>query len=319
MDRPRRTHGRGLSGPLDLTHPTLLGALARCSFPTAGTVVDCAVSGGADSLALLVLAVAAGCEPTAHHVDHGLRDGSAAEAGVVRAVAERLGAGFRAHRVEVSTGPDLEARARVARFAALPDGVLTGHTADDRAETVLLHLLRGAGPAGAVGIARSARRPLLDLRRADTVGICAALGLDPVDDPSNRDPRFRRNRVRHEVLPLLADVAERDPVPILVRQADLFADVDAALRAEASMLDPTSARALSSAPRAVAGAAVRAWLVDVGIGDGYAVDAGAVDRVLSVARGEHRATEVAGGWRVSRTAGRLSVAPPSTWQDARHG
>src|SRR5690606_34240525 len=139
-----------------------------CSFPPAGTPVACAVSGGADSLALLVLAVDAGCRVTAVHVDHGLRSGSAAEAEVVAAAARRFGADFRAEAVSVAPGPNLEARARAARYGVLPPDVLTGHTADDQAEAVLLHLLRGAGLAGLSTMAARTDRPLLGLRRADT-------------------------------------------------------------------------------------------------------------------------------------------------------
>ncbi|MHB1854368.1 MAG: ATP-binding protein, partial [Acidimicrobiales bacterium] len=98
------------------------------------------MSGGADSLALLVLAVATGRAVTAFHVDHGLRPGSAAEADRVAAAAAGLGAGFRALSVEVEPGPNLEARARAARRAVLPPDASTGHTADDQAETVLLNL-----------------------------------------------------------------------------------------------------------------------------------------------------------------------------------
>lgn len=319
MDRPGPAHRRRLSAPEALAHPVVVGHLGSCSFPPAGTEVACAVSGGADSLALLVLACAAGCQVTAVHVDHGQRPGSAAEADVVAAAATWLGARFEARQVTVAPGPNLEARLRAARHAALPAGSLTGHTLDDRAETVLLHLLRGAGPAGAVGIARSPRRPLLDLRRRDTEAICAAVGLVPIVDPSNHDPRFRRNRVRRELLPLLTDIAERDPAPVLARQADLFADVQEALDAQARQLDPTSAAELAAAPVAVAGAAIRGWLVDAGVGDGYGVDAGAVGRVLDVARGTVVATEVAGGWRVARSRGRLSVTAPGAWQDAAHG
>lgn len=268
--------------------------LARCTFPPAGTAVTCAVSGGADSLALLVLAVAAGCEVTAVHVDHGLRPGSAAEAGVVGDAAARLGAGFRAETVDVAPGPNLEARARAARYAVLPAGVLTGHTADDQAETVLLNLLRGAGLDGLAGM-RQEGHPILDLRRAETEAVCAGEGLAPVTDPSNTDPAHRRNRVRHELLPLLNRIAERDVVPILARQAALLRDDADALDIG---LDPTDALVMAHSPPALARRAVRRWLSE---GQDHPPDAATVERVLAVARKEARATDVGAGRRVART------------------
>jgi tRNA(Ile)-lysidine synthase len=286
--------------------------LARCDFPPPGTEVTCAVSGGADSLALLVLAVDAGCAVTAVHVDHGLRQGSAAEAEVVRAAADRFGAGFRSVAARVDAGPNLEARARAARYAALPSDALVGHTADDQAETVLLNLLRGAGLDGLAGMAPG-RRPIRALRRAETRALCAALGLAPVADPTNDDVAFRRNRIRHEVLPVLNAAADRDLVPILARQAELARDDAAALDELAAAIDPTDAKALVAAPPALARRAVRAHLRASGPGgdERYPPDAAAVERVLAVARGEAVACEVAGGWRVSRRAGRLRLAPPS--------
>lgn len=304
--------------PLDLGEPFLRGLLSRCPFPPPGSSVTVAVSGGADSLCLLVLARASGAQVTAVHVDHGLRPGSAAEADLVRDAAIRCGAAFRAEAVAVAAGPNLEARARAARYAVLPADVLTGHTADDRAETVLLHLLRGAGPAGLSGIERGPRRPLLDLRRADTEALCRAVGLVPFEDPSNEDPSFLRNRVRHELMPLLADLGARDPVPLLVREADLFAGVDDLLVSLAADVDATCAAALVAAAPPVAGAAIRGWLRDAGVGDGYGVDAASVGRVLAVARGEQVATQVAGGWRVARSRGRLAVTPPDACKDADH-
>ena len=276
--------------------------LPRCRFAAPGTTVTCAVSGGPDSVALLVLACAAGLDVTAVHVDHGLRPGSAAEAGVVEAAAARFGARFRSERVNVGAGPNLEARARAARYAVLPADVLTGHTADDQAETVLINLLRGAGIDGLAGIRADGRRPLLGLRRRETSELCAALGLEPVSDPTNRDPQFVRNRVRHELLPLMEEIAGRDLVPVLARQAELLRDEADLLDELAANVDPTDASALRSAPLPLARRAVRALLRAE-----HPPTAAEVDRVLAVARLEAVACEVEGGRRVSRSAGRLTV------------
>lgn len=279
---------------------------ARCPFPPPGRPVHCAVSGGADSLALLVLARHAGLAVTVVHVDHGLRPGSAAEAGVVAAAAERFGAGFRAERVSVADGPNLEERARQARWAVLPEDTLTGHTADDRAETVLLNLLRGAGPRGLGALRPSPRHPLLDLRRTETEAVCAALDLQPVADPSNAEARFRRNRIRAEVLPLLADVAGRDPVPLLCRSGDLAGAASDALARLGAALDPTDCRALAGAEPAVAAEALRRW---VEAGTGRPPDRAGLERLVAVVRHEAVAAELAGGWRVARTGGRLRLEP----------
>lgn len=285
--------------------PGVQALLTRCRFPTTDGPHVLAVSGGADSLALLVLARAAGLEVEAVHVDHGLRAGSAREADVVAAAAARFGAHFRPVRVTVEPGSNLEARARAARYAALPVGVLTGHTLDDLAETVLVNLLRGAALDGLTPFQRpgSVSRPLVALRRADTVALCSAWGLIPVLDGSNDDPRFVRNRVRHEVLPLLDAVAQRDVAVVLARQAAVLADDAALLDELAAGIDPTDGRALSAASLPLARRAVRAWLREALAGQ--PPDADAVERVLAVARGEVLATELAGGVRVSRHRNRL--------------
>lgn len=279
--------------------------LQRCTFPQSETMSYAAVSGGADSLALLVLATATGRQVTAVHVDHGLRAGSTDEAEVVRQAAERFGASFRAESVELEQGPNLEARARTARRAVLPEGVMTGHTADDQAETVLLNLSRGTGLDGLVAMHPGPTKPILALRRSETEALCAELGLDPVDDPSNRDPAFTRNRVRHEVLPLLDDVVGRDVAALTSRTASLLGDDAAFLSLLAEQIDPTDAKALAAAPLPLSRRAVRRWLVTEN--PPYPPESAVVERVLAVANGLIRATEVGGGRSVRRGNGRLRL------------
>ena len=134
-------------------------------------------------------------------------------------------------RVTVGAGPNLEARARAARRAALPPGPATGHTMDDQAETVLLNLMRGAGLDGLAAMRPGPVHPMLALRRSETHGPVRAARPRPGDDPSNADRRFVRNRVRHELFPLARDIAGRDLVPVLARQAGLLADEATSRRA----------------------------------------------------------------------------------------
>jgi tRNA(Ile)-lysidine synthase len=285
-------------------------------------VVGC--SGGADSVALLALAVDAGLEPVAVHVDHGLRAGSGAEADVVTAVAARLGAASARRVVAVAPGPNLEARARDARYAALESAraerrataILVGHTLDDQAETVLLNLLRGSGASGLAGMAVCRDRivrPLLGLRRDDTREICHRLGIEPLHDPSNDDVSYRRAWVRHELLPMLDRGARRDLAPVLARQADV-------LREESELLDELAraawpgtgepgAGALAALRRPVARRAVRCWL------GAPPPSFDEVESVLAVARGEARAVDLAGGRRVAVRRGVLHIERFATVTD----
>ncbi len=201
----------------------LLGAvertLRRHAMLAGGETVLVAVSGGADSVALLHLlrTLAPAWRLALHvlHVDHQLRPDSAADARFVRDLGARLGVPVEVATVEVATRGSLEAAARQARYAALDacadrigaDRIAVGHTADDQAETVLMRLIEGTGARGLAGIPPvrgRVIRPLLECRRAVLVEELGRAGLPWVEDETNRDPKFLRNRIRHELLPLLA-------------------------------------------------------------------------------------------------------------------
>jgi tRNA(Ile)-lysidine synthase len=219
----------------------------RLGIPDDATLL-LAVSGGPDSMALLhgaarlVETDARGWHLTVAHLDHALRPDSADDARFVADAAEALALRFESLRTDVAAlahdeGRSIEEAAREARYrfleAVASDGALiaTAHTADDSAETVLLNLLRGSGLSGARGIpARRGRivRPLLDSRRATLRDLLEAAGIGYRLDPSNEDPAFLRNRVRHEVLPLL-DAIRPGAAERIGQFSRLAADDDALL------------------------------------------------------------------------------------------
>ncbi|HEX7195197.1 MAG TPA: tRNA lysidine(34) synthetase TilS, partial [Candidatus Limnocylindria bacterium] len=212
-----------------------------------------AVSGGPDSMALLhgaarlVGTPARGWRLTVAHLDHGLRDDSADDATFVADAALELDVPCQVGRIDVAAlardeGRSIEDAGREARYRFLEEIapqdalIVTAHTADDAAETVILNLLRGSGLSGVRGIpARRGRiaRPFLGERRATLRSLLDASGIAYRLDPSNEDPVHLRNRVRGEVMPLLEQLRP-GAVDRIGQFARLAADDDALLSALAS-------------------------------------------------------------------------------------
>ncbi|HET9852475.1 MAG TPA: tRNA lysidine(34) synthetase TilS, partial [Candidatus Limnocylindrales bacterium] len=233
--------------PLDAL-ASLVADGGRAARIPADAVLVLAVSGGPDSMAMLHGAArsAATLRPgwtlSVAHLDHDLRGGSATDAGAVVRASTALGLPCEVRRVDVAAlardeGRSIEDAGREARYRFLeevaPEGavIATAHTADDAAETVLLNLLRGSGLHGARGIPRRRGRvvrPLLDARRPTLRELLDGAGIAYVDDPSNADPAYLRNRVRGELIPLL-EAIRPGAIDRIGAFARLAADDDALL------------------------------------------------------------------------------------------
>jgi tRNA(Ile)-lysidine synthase len=287
-----------------------------------GSRVDVALSGGADSLALAAclsfVAPQAGWMAGAVVVDHGLQPGSADVA--ARAAEQATALGLEAEVVAVEVGKDggPEAAARDARYAVLRarpvDAVLLGHTLDDQAETVLLGLGRGSGPrslAGMVAVDGVVRRPFLGLRRADTERICTSSDLPWWTDPHNADRGFRRNRLRHEVLPLLEDVLDGGVAEALARTADQLRADNVLLDAlAAEVANPCDVPTLAALAPALRSRVLRRAALEAGA-DGSelaSVHLGELDRLVTDWRGQER-VELPGRVSASRVGDALRFDP----------
>ena len=285
-------------------------------------VVAC--SGGADSLALAAATLHVARRPVrAVVVDHQLQPGSDEVAARASRQLGALGcADVRVVAVEVGNSGGTEAAARRARYDALrreapaDSLVLLGHTLDDQAETVLLGFGRGSGPRSVAGMQPLTPpwgRPLLGVGRATTRRACTALGIEPWDDPHNRDPRFTRARLRAEVLPLLEAVLQGGVAEALARTAAQLRDdaeaLDAlgdSLRAQAQQGDELDTGVLVEWPAAVRRRALRAWLHARGVpelSDDHLRDA---DALVGRWRGQG-AHALPGSFELRRAHGRLRV------------
>lgn len=227
-------------------------ALVAADVRPGPVVVAC--SGGPDSTALMLaialLAKSRGLQPHVVCIDHQLRADAAIEAQQVVDVATRLGMTAQGLRVQVVAGPSKQAQARAARYAALLDvaerwgaaWICLGHTRDDQAETMLMRWLGGAGTRGLAGMKPVARPPLATSSRVRLLRPLLAVSREqisaflghatslvsplPCDDPSNRDARYLRSRLRHEVLPALRRVAPQLDAHLLELSEQLARDAD---------------------------------------------------------------------------------------------
>jgi len=298
-----------------------------------GERVGVAVSGGPDSLALLLLADAA--RPglvAAASVDHGLRAGSRAETEAVARLCERLGIRHDILTVEWPALPAsaLQEHARHARYAALGAwassnglaAIATGHHADDQAETLVMRLVRGAGVRGLAAMRASAPlpgsgqvrvlRPLLGWRRAELEAAVASAGVEAVDDPSNHDEQHERVRVRRK----LAEAAWLDPAALAASSAHLAAADEAiewavardmaAVRSEAGALHYRPGDAPPEIRRRVAARLVALLACE---GDGQALRGRELDRLLA-ALDQGRSATLRGVQASGGPEWRLRTAPP---------
>lgn len=286
-----------------------------------------AVSGGPDSLALLDLVASRPGERTliVGHVDHGIDPATAAVASAAEAEAAARGLPFLHRKLGLGPGTS-ETRARDARRAALlamarecgAQFVLLAHHAEDQAETVLLRLLRGSGPAGLAGMAwRRGRwvRPLLDIRRAELADHLATRGIASWADPANADPRHLRSWLRSEILPRL-----RDRLPdVDERLLTAGRHASAARQAWSELLPLLPSLGMERGDRGISVAAPvsgeyrsalrHAILAAAGREIGVVLGArrlAAIDRLLASSGTESRAIAIGGGVTAELAFGRLT-------------
>ena len=283
-----------------------------------------ALSGGADSAALVYLLAHLGRRSRAVHVDHG-QPASARLEEAARAVAEAMDIELEVSRIVVPAGASFEGQAREARYQALfaslrpGETLLTAHTLDDQAETVLMNLLRGSGPAGLAGITArtdALARPMLAVGRSETRELAALASLPFFDDPSNLDPGFRRNSIRLEVIPDLSARFNPRLIEALARTAELVG-ADETLLQDAADRVPVFGEgnrqavplgSLLAVARPVADRALRALLARVR--PPHRGTAAELEEVWSVATRQRRSAILSGGIEVAHEGPLLVLRSP---------
>ena len=309
---PYLSQNLGSKCRIDFTKPVLLG-----------------VSGGADSLCLLDALRRLGLEVIVAHFNHQLRPQAKSEQALVAHESARRGLRFvsavgdvRAYAAEHSLSIEQAARSLRYRFLfaeaerAAAQAVVTAHHADDQVETLLLHLLRGSGLDGLQGMAAYALpnpwseviplvRPLLGIPKSELLAYCQTQNLQPVEDESNADPAYLRNRLRHELLPAL-EAAAPGLRPALLRLAELAQADVAVLEQQVDEIWKSCLRstgegylefdlpALAGQPLALQRRLLRRFMSHLrpGLAD---VDFQAVERAVAFLRGEFKQTDLVGG------------------------
>jgi tRNA(Ile)-lysidine synthase len=315
---------------------------------TAPARVVVGVSGGADSVALLAVLRELSSQPrrewhlSVAHLDHGLRPEAAADADFVRDLARRWGLQCVTERRDVAaaaheSGRGVEDAGRMIRYeflrgAAAAAGagyVAVGHHADDNAETVLHRIVRGTHLRGLSGMpawrlmsgsAVRLVRPLLACRREEILAFCRRRGLDWRTDPTNASMDYRRNYIRHELLPAIRERLNPRADEALLRLAEAAGEVESWAAAEgAAVLEAARRRgrqgavvldatALRKAPRVVRAYAMRAALEEAGV-PMRTVDSERLVELSRLAESSRSAVSLPGGFEARCARGKVVIAP----------
>ncbi len=304
-----------------------------------------AVSGGADSSAMLLLLADTtarhGWSMRAAHIDHLIQSDSVRRTfrSSSRELADLVGVPYHVAQADAPSEAErasagLEAAARAVRYRALKQlaldcgapAIVVAHTRDDQAETVLLHMIRGSGLDGLSGMPQvrdlgdgvRLARPLLDVTRAETVAVCEAYGVTPVDDPSNDEPIYTRNRVRQSLLPMLESFNPN----ISERLAELAKSVGA----DRELLELVGSQTLQQLRGASGKLARRQFLALPGqlqvrvirafcAEQGITLTAERTAAALQVILHGHGLVELSGRHNLTVARGTIALAPPCPPQD----
>lgn len=281
-----------------------------------------ACSGGADSIALAIILRAWDTEFALAYIDHGINPETSECEIIVKNLAQKFDVPFFTAHLDMGNAEDLanvEASARSLRYMALETLrtthgyhlIATAHHLDDIAETFLINLMRGAG-SGISSLSPERDnivRPLLDWRKAELEELVTSTGIEYFVDPMNSDPRFVRNRVRNEVIPLLNDVAQRDVTPLIARTAGHIQRDNAYLQKMSSQLWPVgepSTRTLMKLDPVERTHALRTWI------QGSPPSNEELDRIMDVVEHRTKSTQISGHRTIWRTGAVLyqDVTPP---------
>lgn len=282
-----------------------------------------ACSGGADSVALAIMFKASGLDFGLAYIDHGINPETQSSEVVVKELGSICDVPFFSCYLDMAekelVDSNLEATAREKRYSALEemrtihgyDLIATAHHLDDFAETFLINLIRGSGSGGA-SLAESRNnliRPILHWRKTELIELVRACQISHHEDMMNSDPRFVRNRVRNEAIPLLSDIAGRDVAPLLARAArNISGDTNYLQKLAASIWpkDTATTNDLNGLDPILQVHALREWI------QGYPPSTEEMDRILSVVRHEIVSTQISGNRTIRRSGAVLYQDVTST-------
>jgi|GEM_PF-3143261 len=274
-----------------------------------------ACSGGADSLALLTILHAIDVDFSVCYVEHGLNEETQQAVNYLAELCGALNIDFYEQSIHMSDAEkesNLEANARRLRYEALEevrikdnaDVIATAHHQDDLAETFLINLIRGSG-SGGVSLAKERNniiRPVLGCRKSQLEALVEYCSLNPIIDPSNAELIFVRNRIRHEAIPLLDEISNRDVTELLVRASQIIKEDSDYIDTVAQICWPkeeASTKALRELDIVLQKHALRNWI------QGMPPSSEEIERILKVVNHEIKATQISGNRTIRRSGGVL--------------